>query len=66
MPVLTTTVHLRDQSGQVVSFGPGQALPAWAEAAITNPDVWAPDPEPDPEPEPAAALTKPSVKARRR
>lgn len=33
------TVHNLD-NGESGTFGPGDELPAWAEEAITNPDVW--------------------------
>ena len=42
---LTTYVHVIEQpgpnsQGRNDTFGPGDALPIWALAAITNPDVW--------------------------
>ena len=39
------TVHEKDAKGNIdgesFTFGPGDDLPEWAEAAIENPDVWA-------------------------
>ena len=40
MAGLVTHVSLRDDVGNVVSFGPGDDVPAWAKAKITNPRVW--------------------------
>lgn len=37
---LVTHVSLRDDVGNVVSFGPGDDVPAWAKKRITNPRVW--------------------------
>ena len=38
------TAHERDEQGNPTgrseTFGPNDTLPAWAEKAITNPDVW--------------------------
>jgi hypothetical protein len=41
MSKLKTYVHVRDESGQNFVFGPDDNIPAWAEKAITNPNVWA-------------------------
>lgn len=46
MRKLKTFVHVveRDEDGTQINaamFGPGDAVPSWAEKAITNPDVWA-------------------------
>jgi len=39
------TVHERNDEGEPTgrseTYGPNDTLPAWAEKAITNPDVWA-------------------------
>ena len=39
------TVHERNDKGEPTgrseTYGPNDTLPAWAEKAITNPDVWA-------------------------
>ena len=56
MPRLRTYVHLTDEEGQAVVFGPSSDVPQWAVEKITNPDCWAeeealPEPEPEPEPE---------------
>ena len=40
MAGLVTHVSLRDETGNVVSFGPGDDVPAWAKKLITNPRVW--------------------------
>ncbi|WP_410633368.1 hypothetical protein [Amycolatopsis sp. cmx-4-83] len=57
MARLNTFVHVVavDAGGaqQAGTFGPPDELPAWAAAAITNPDVWDGDP-PAADPEPAA------------
>lgn len=37
---LSTTVVLRDENGEVRSFGPGDQVPDWARAQITNPVAW--------------------------
>lgn len=47
---LSTTVHVHGPDGQSRSFGPGDDVPEWVEAAIANPDVWA---APPPASEPA-------------
>ena len=44
---LARYVDVLDADGRAHCFGPGGALPAWAEAKITNPDVWASDAGPD-------------------
>ena len=38
---LNTSVHVTDTEGNSGTFGPDDDLPAWAEKAISNPDVWA-------------------------
>lgn len=40
MRTLTTFVYVNDDEGMAHSFGPGDIVPEWAEALITNPDVW--------------------------
>lgn len=40
MAALVTHVSLRDDVGNVVSFGPGDDVPEWAQRRITNPRVW--------------------------
>ncbi|WP_280471002.1 hypothetical protein [Nocardia cyriacigeorgica] len=37
---LTRYVHVADDAGAVHGFGPGDHVPAWAAAKITNPHVW--------------------------
>lgn len=37
---LSTFVHVADDSGVMHAFGPSDEMPGWAEAVITNPDVW--------------------------
>lgn len=67
---LSTYVHAvaRDDAGQLTgqsaTFGPGDALPDWAVAAISNPDVWAErgdSPDPEPEPKAPAAPVQPAT-----
>ena len=41
MAKLNTYVHVHDEDGLSHAFGPDDTVPAWAEKAITNPDVWA-------------------------
>ncbi|AYN57864.1 hypothetical protein PP640_gp09 [Arthrobacter phage Faja] len=41
MSKLNTYVHVHDKDGISHAFGPEDPVPAWAEKAITNPDVWA-------------------------
>ena len=41
MSKLNTYVHVHDKDGISHAFGPDDTVPAWAEKAITNPDVWA-------------------------
>lgn len=57
MARLNTFVHVvstdADGTQQAGTFGPADELPAWAAAAITNPEVWDGDP-PAAEPAPAA------------
>jgi hypothetical protein len=40
MAGLVTHVSMRDDVGNVVSFGPGDDVPEWARKRITNPKVW--------------------------
>ncbi|MDQ5863217.1 MAG: hypothetical protein M3536_13250 [Actinomycetota bacterium] len=47
MAKLNTYVHVHDKDGVSHAFGPDDTLPEWAEALITNPDVWAEKPESD-------------------
>ena len=47
MAKLNTYVHVHDKDGVSHAFGPDDTVPAWAEKAITNPDVWAEKPESD-------------------
>lgn len=50
---LRTNVHVFDEHGNVSVFGPGDDVPEWAAARITNPKAWTDDePAPEPEPEP--------------
>ncbi|MEV4767794.1 hypothetical protein [Micromonospora humida] len=58
-PRLSTYVHVvemvtddqgKQSPGRAGVFGPGDSLPDWAVAAISNPDVWDGDPPPRPEP----------------
>jgi hypothetical protein len=51
MAKLKTYVHVHDKDGISHAFGPDDTVPAWAEKAITNPDVWAEAPESDELPE---------------
>jgi hypothetical protein len=56
MAGLTRYVSLRNDAGEVVSFGPGDDVPGWARKKITNPRVWDdfdPNSEPDAKPAPA-------------
>ena len=49
---LAAYVHVTDDRGASHGFGPGDDVPAWAAAKITNPDAWsADDPEPAEEPD---------------
>lgn len=41
MPRLAVYVYLHDDDGNVHGFGPGDRVPSWAVAKITNPDAWA-------------------------
>lgn len=38
--VLTAHVHVRDEDGTAHVFGPGNEVPTWAKARITNPAAW--------------------------
>ncbi|MEV2222751.1 hypothetical protein AB0E01_23075 [Nocardia vinacea] len=60
MPQLNTFVHVESGNGEMHVFGPGDVVPDWAVAAITNPMVWADggDVRPDP---PAAAAAEPEA-----
>lgn len=60
MARLNTFVHVVESGGEGRSamFGPADALPDWAVAAISNPDVWA-DGAPVPTVETNPAETKP-------
>lgn len=50
MTALNTYVAVAGPDNTTVWFGPGDELPDWAAAAITNPDVWdKPQPEDSPE-----------------
>ena len=51
MSKLNTYVHVHDKDGISHAFGPDDTVPAWAEKAITNPDVWAEAPAEDEEAE---------------
>lgn len=46
---LVTHVSLRDDKGNVVSFGPGDVVPSWARKRITNPRVWEDGDAPEPD-----------------
>ncbi len=67
MARLNNFVHIKHpETGQAHVFGPADPVPAWAQAAITNPKAWAIAPE---QPAPAAAkapsaptTAKPAVK----
>lgn len=37
---LKTYVHVPDEQGAYVQFGPDDDVPGWAEKLITNPDAW--------------------------
>lgn len=52
MSGLVTHVSLRDDAGSVVSFWPGDDVPAWARKRITNPAVWDSPPAAESEEEP--------------
>lgn len=63
---LNTFVHAveRDETGGIGRsqvFGPGDPVPDWARAAITNPDVWDGDEEPSTAPStaPVTAVKEP-------
>ncbi|OXM19360.1 hypothetical protein CBI33_22685 [Rhodococcus erythropolis] len=48
MARLISSVHVADESGVSHVFGPGDAVPSWAAARITNPAAWdGPPPEPE-------------------
>jgi len=40
MASLITYVHVSGPDGRMHVFGPGDDVPDWATARITNPDVW--------------------------
>lgn len=40
---LRATVYLHDEEGVVRGFGPGDTVPDWVAAQITNPDAWVDD-----------------------
>ncbi len=40
MATLATSVAVKDPQGVVQSFGPGDPIPEWAAAQITNPKLW--------------------------
>ena len=40
MSALVYTVYLTGKDGQVHAFGPGDSVPDWARARITNPLAW--------------------------
>lgn len=44
---LAAHVHVNDEHGKVHVFGPGDQVPDWAAAKITNPKAWEPEPEPE-------------------
>lgn len=59
-------VYVQDGHGDSVGFGPGDAVPAWAAAQITNPKVWADGDAPAaatviPDPASSTAATPPAV-----
>lgn len=56
MPGLAGYVHVTDDDGVRHGFGPGDAVPDWAAARITNPKAWA-----DGAPPAAAEQTDPDV-----
>jgi hypothetical protein len=51
MAELAKNVYVQHPSGKGMKFGPGDELPDWARAQITNPKVWD-DYEGDADPEP--------------
>ncbi len=55
MARLRTYVHLTDDLGRAVVFGPDDVVPEWAQALITNSKAWL---EP-----PASRLTEPAPAA---
>lgn len=59
MPQLRTYVHLADEQGQTLVFGPASDVPSWAVAKITNPDVWAEAPTPAVEVDSREAVAEP-------
>lgn len=52
MPRLNTVVYLTGPDGATVRLGPGDDVPDWAVAEITNPDCWDGEPSATDEPEP--------------
>jgi len=40
---LRYTVHGIDANGQPFAYGPADVVPDWAQAMITNPDIWIDD-----------------------
>lgn len=40
---LRTWVHVPDETGAMVAFGPGDDVPEWAAVQITGTKAWAPD-----------------------
>lgn len=46
MAKLRSYVHVTDDNGYSHEFGPGDDVPAWAQAKIVNPDAWASAPAP--------------------
>ena len=57
---LRTNVHVFDEHGNALVFGPGDDVPGWVEERTTNPKAWADD-EPTPEPEPEPVQPGPDV-----
>ena len=41
MATLRRTIHLHDDTGELHTFLPGDAVPEWVARRITNPAVWA-------------------------
>jgi hypothetical protein len=45
MARLASIVHVTDEKGQSIAFGPDDEVPAWAASKITNPKAWETPPE---------------------
>ena len=51
---LRTHVHVQDEHGVSVAFGPHDDVPSWAADKITNPKAWDDDPADADQTEPAS------------